>query len=570
MKQQSLFSPTMRDIPAGADIASHQLMLRAGLIRQNAAGIYSYLPLGKRVLRKVEEIIREEMDEAGGQELLMPAIQPAELWEESGRLDDYGPELMRLKDRHTRDFVLGATHEEVITSLVRDELNSYKKLPVNLYQIQTKYRDERRPRFGVLRSREFIMKDAYSFDASKEGLDQSYQAMYEAYEKIFSRCGLDFRAVEADAGAIGGKGGTHEFMVLSDVGEDTIAYSDSSSYAANIEIAEVPKPNVERRGEEKPLEKIDTPNMRTIEELSAGLGIEAKDILKSVLFFVDDEPVLVLCRGDREVNDVKVGRYFDTVQVESASPEQVLQHTGCRPGSIGPIDLKEGIQIIADHEVAGMMNSLCGGNEEDKHYTNANIERDFRVDGFGDLRFIQEGDPSADGQGTIKFAKGIEVGHVFKLGTKYSEALKAEYLDENGKTQPLIMGCYGIGVSRTVAAILEQHHDENGIVWPKAVAPFDLHLLTLNAKKAEQSELGTELYASLRKAGFDVLYDDRKERAGVKFKDSDLFGLPVRIACGKKADEGIVEVKVRRTGEMEEVHKDELPSYLESLFHTIQ
>ncbi|WP_026674249.1 proline--tRNA ligase [Alkalihalobacterium bogoriense] len=563
MRQSVFLIPTLRDVPADADIASHQLMLRAGLIRQNAAGIYSYLPLGKRVLRKVEEIVRDEMDAKGAQEVLMPAIQPAELWEQSGRLGDYGPELMRLKDRHNRDFVLGATHEEVITSLIRDDIKSYKKLPVNMYQIQTKYRDERRPRFGVLRSREFIMKDAYSFDTSQEGLDQSYEKMYEAYNAIFTRCGLDFRAVEADSGAIGGTD-THEFMVLTEVGEDTIAYSDSSSFAANIEIAPVNVEYKQGTSDIKERVKTETPNAKTIEQVAAFFNTDASRIIKSVMFIVNEEPVLVLVRGDHEVNEIKVKNLFNKATIELASNEQIESVTGCEPGYIGPV-LLENIKIVADHAVAAIVNGVCGANEAGYHYENVNVTRDFSVDEFADLRLIQEGDPSPDGMGTIKFAKGIEVGHVFKLGTKYSEALGATYLDENGKSQLMIMGCYGIGVSRTVAAIVEQCHDEKGIVWPLPVAPFHIHLVGINMKDERQKQLAESLYVELKELGYDVLYDDRLERAGVKFNDSDLIGLPVRIGVGKKAVDNIVEVKVRKTGEMVEVERSELPALLRQL-----
>ncbi|WP_096202231.1 proline--tRNA ligase [Bacillus sp. FJAT-45350] len=557
MKQSLYMLPTLRDVPADAEISSHQLMLRAGMIRQTASGIYSYLPLGKRVLKKVEEIIREEMDNSSAQEVLMPAIQPAELWEESGRLADYGPELMRLKDRHERDFVLGATHEEVITSLVRDDIKSYKKLPVNLYQIQTKYRDERRPRFGVLRSREFIMKDAYSFDTSQEGLDESYQNMYNAYERIFSRCGLNYRAVEADSGAIGGTD-THEFMVLSEVGEDTIAYSDSSDFAANIEIAPV-KGNYEKSGEAlETLEKIETPNMKSIEELVSSLNVDAKQLIKSILFIVNEEPVLVLVRGDHEINDIKVSNLFDKATVELATAEETQNYMKCKVGYVGPIHVPDGVKVVADEAVEYVVNGICGANEVDFHYKNVNVERDFNVEQFADLRFIKEGDPSPCGNGTIQFAKGVEVGHVFKLGTKYSEALGATYLDENGKSQTMIMGCYGIGVSRTVAAVVEQCHDENGIVWPPSVAPFAIHLIAINVKNEEQKQLSDSLYDELKSNGFSVLYDDRNERAGVKFKDSDLVGLPIRIGVGKRASEGIVEVKIRKTGEMLEVEVDKL------------
>lgn len=562
MRQQSFFSPTMRDVPQGADITSHQLMLRAGLIRQTASGIYSYLPLGYKVLRKIENIVREEMNNAGAQEILMPAVQPAEIWEESGRIHDYGPELMRLKDRHNRDFVLGATHEEVITSLVRDELNSYKKLPVNLYQIQNKYRDERRPRFGVLRSREFVMKDAYSFDSSEEGLEESYWNMFRAYQSVFKRCGLDFRAVEADAGAIGGKGGTHEFMALSDVGEDTIAYSDASDFAANIEVAKIADGYEKPARPETSMAPVDTPSMKTIDDLMKGLSIESTSIIKSVLFIADEEPVLVLVRGDHEVNEIKVANMLDSSEVRLAEDAEVEQVMGCRTGFIGPVRAPENVKILADYAVRGIAEAVTGANESDKHFMNVHPDRDIKISSYEDLRFIKEGDPAPDGKGTIRFAKGIEVGQVFKLGTKYSKALKADFLDEQGKAQPLIMGCYGIGVSRTIAAIVEQHHDESGIIWPKNVAPFDIHLLTMNVKQGDQAALGESLYKKLREAGFDVLFDDRKERAGVKFKDADLYGIPVRVACGKKAAEDIVEVKLREGGEAVEVAVSGLMDYL--------
>jgi prolyl-tRNA synthetase len=564
MKQSSYFIPTLRDVPADAEIISHQLMMRAGMIRQTASGIYSYLPLGKRVLKKVEEIVREEMDNAYAQEVLMPAIQPAELWEESGRLGAYGQELMRLKDRHSRDFVLGATHEEVITSLVRDDIKSYKKLPVNLYQIQTKYRDERRPRFGVLRSREFIMKDAYSFDTSKEGLDESYQKMYDAYARIFRRCGLDFRAVEADSGAIGGTD-THEFMVLSDVGEDTIAYSDSSDFAANIEIAPVTTQYENSNEREEGLEKKSTPNVKSIEELENFLQVSPEKCIKALAFIANSEPVLVLVRGDHEINEIKLSNNLDKAIVEMATPEQVIEYFGCEIGFLGPIKVKDGVKIIADHGIQSVVNGVCGANEVDYHYMNVNVNRDFSVQTFADIRMIQEGDASPDGVGIIKFARGIEVGHVFKLGTKYSEALGAVYLDENGKSQTMIMGCYGIGVTRTVAAVIEQNHDENGIVWPANVAPFDIHLIAINAKDETQMQLANTLYQTLKSERYDVLFDDRPERAGVKFKDSDLIGLPIRIGVGKKAAENIVEVKLRKTGEMFEVETDKLQTFIKEL-----
>jgi prolyl-tRNA synthetase len=551
MRQRSLLVPTLRDVPADADIVSHQLMLRAGMIRQIAAGVYSYLPLAKRVLHKVESIVREEMDEAGAQELTMPTMHPAELWQETGRWDKMGGELMRLKDRHQRDFALGPTHEEVITSILRDSINSYKKLPVNLYQIQTKFRDERRPRFGLLRGREFIMKDAYSFHATPESLDEAYKEMYDAYSRIFTRVGLTFRPVIADSGAIGGKD-THEFMALADVGEDTIAYSDESDYAANIEMAAVNVQYDKQNVEPAERTKVDTGSAKTIEEVSNALNVAKDQIIKTLLVKIDEDWTLVLLRGDHELNDIKLKHELSATSIRFAEAHEVEEVLSAPVGNIGPVGV-EGLKVIADHAVSAIVNGVSGANEADQHFTGVNVDRDFKVDQYADLRFIQEGDASPDGKGTIRFAQGIEVGQVFKLGTVYSEAMNATILDENGKTQPMIMGCYGVGVSRTVAAIIEQHHDENGIVWPVSVAPYDLHLLTLNSKNAEQSELSEELYTQLKQAGFDVLYDDRPERAGVKFKDSDLIGLPIRVSVGKRAAEGMVEVKIRKTGEVIEV-----------------
>jgi prolyl-tRNA synthetase len=556
MKQSMTLIPTLREVPADAEIKSHQLLLRAGFIRQNASGVYSYLPLGRKVLQKIEEIIREEMNNAGAVELLMPALQQAELWQESGRWYTYGPELMRLKDRHEREFALGATHEEVITSLVRDEVKSYKRLPLTLYQIQTKFRDEKRPRFGLLRGREFIMKDAYSFHSSQESLDEVYEKIFQAYSNIFRRCGLNFRAVIADSGAMGGKD-THEFMVLSDVGEDTIAYSDTSDYAANIEMAPVVVKYEKDHEPEKELEKIKTENQKTIEEVSAYLNVDKKKCIKSLLFKVDDSYVLVLVRGDHEVNDIKLKNLFEASVVELADAEETKKILGVSVGSIGPINVNN-VEIVADFAVEAITNGVCGANEEHFHFINVNPGRDFKVSRYADLRFIQEGDPSPDGQGKILFAKGIEVGHVFKLGTRYSEAMNATYLDENGKAQPMIMGCYGIGVSRTLAAVAEQFNDENGLVWPVNIAPFQVHVIAVNMKDEAQASLAEEIYTDLHKNRYEVLLDDRQERPGVKFADSDLIGIPVRVTVGKKAAEGIVEVKVRKTGEMQEIHKDDL------------
>ncbi|WP_088012927.1 proline--tRNA ligase [Gottfriedia acidiceleris] len=544
MKQSIVYSPTLREVPSDADIKSHQLLLRAGFIRQNASGIYSFLPLGNKVLQKVANIVREEMNNAGAMEMLMPSMQAQELWEESGRWDNFGPELMRLRDRHGRGFALGATHEEVVTSIIRDELKSYKKLPITLYQVQSKFRDEKRPRFGLLRGREFLMKDAYSFHASQESLDEVYDRLFTAYSNVFTRCGLNFRAVVADSGAMGGKD-THEFMVLSDIGEDTIAFSNESSYAANIEMAPVItkyEPSDEKLEE---VQKVETPNQKTIDEVIGFLNLPIEKSIKSIIFKADESFVLVLARGDHEINDIKLKNYLGAHSVELASKEEVKELMNCEIGSLGPIGVKSDLLVLADNAIKGIVNGCCGANEEGYHYINVTVNRDYNVKDFVDLRFIQEGDLSPDGKGTISFAKGIEVGHIFKLGTKYSESMNATFLDENGKSNPIIMGCYGIGVSRTLAAIVEQYNDEKGIVWPKNLAPFDVHVITVNTKNEEQVNLADDIYKTLKEIGQDVLLDDRNERVGVKFADADLFGIPVRVVVGKKAAEGIVELKTR-------------------------
>jgi prolyl-tRNA synthetase len=569
VKQSKLFLPTLREVPAEAEIVSHQLMVRAGLMRQLVSGVYTYLPLGYRVLRKVQQIVREEMDRAGAQEIAMPAIQPAELWQETGRWDAYGPELMRLKDRHNRDFVLGPTHEEVVTGLVRDNLNTYKKLPINLYQIQTKYRDEVRPRFGVIRSREFIMKDAYSFDTTREGLDESYQSMYDAYTRIFTRAGLTFRAVEADAGAIGGKG-THEFMALSEIGEDTIAYCTSCEYAANLEKAEVVyKPASERVAGEAKMEKIATPGVKTIEQLMNHFDMEARQFIKALVFKADERFVVALVRGDHELNDVKLKNIVDA-NVLTMATEAEMAALGIPVGFVGPFNLPEDIEVYADSAVQDMVDAVAGANEKDYHYKNVVPGRDFIVKEYADLRNIIEGDECPRCGGHVAFARGIEVGHVFKLGTRYSEKMGATFLDENGKEKPMIMGCYGIGISRTVAACVEQNNDENGIVWPWSLAPYQIHVVPVNVKNEEQKQLAESLYEKLQDAGYEVLLDDRPERAGVKFKDADLIGLPIRITVGGKASEGIVECKVRKTGESQDIHVDQLLDHVKTLANSLQ
>ncbi|MDE9752710.1 proline--tRNA ligase [Staphylococcus delphini] len=568
MKQSKVFIPTLREVPAEAEAISHQLLLKAGLIKQNAAGVYSYLPVATRVIHKISDIIRQEMERIDAVEVVMPVLQQSELWKESGRWDAYGMELMRLRDRNQREFALGPTHEEVVTSLVRDELRSYKQLPLTLFQIQTKFRDEKRPRFGLLRGREFIMKDAYSFHTDEASLMETYQNMYNAYSTIFKRVGLNVRPVVADSGAIGGNH-THEFHALSAIGEDTIVYSDNSDYAANIEKAEVPYYETANTNEAlQPLEKVETPNVKTAQELADFLGQPLENIIKTMVFKVNGEFILLLVRGHHEVNDVKIKDYFKTDDVAMATDDEIRNLLGASPGSLGPVTDRD-VKVYADQFVQSLRNLAIGANEDGYHYVNANVERDFQIEGYGDFRFILEGEPLADGSGPAKFAEGIEVGQVFVLGEKYSEAMKATVLNQQGREQNLTMGCYGIGVSRTLSAIIEQHHDENGIIWPKSVTPFDVHLITVNPKKDEQRECADQLYDQLL-GTYDVLYDDRNERAGVKFNDADLIGIPVRVVVGKNAAEGIVEVKRRDTGDSEDVHVNDLVAHLEALYGQLQ
>lgn len=548
MRQSQLFASTLRETPAEAEVASHRLLLRAGYIRQLAAGIYTYMPLGWRVLRNVETIVREELERANAQELLMPALQPTELWKESGRYEAYGPELIRLNDRHQREFALGPTHEEVITTLVKHEIGSYRRLPVTLYQIQTKFRDERRPRSGLLRGREFVMKDAYSFDASWEGLDVSYRAMYDAYHRIFDRCGLSFKAVEADAGTIGGEGGTHEFMAMTDIGEDTIAVCSHCGYAANVEMARSKLEPAREIGESVPAyEKLHTPNVRTIEQLTEFLQVKPAAIMKTLIYVADGAAVAVIVRGDHEVNEVKLKNALSANELALADAETTAAVTGAATGYVGPIGLS--IPVFVDAAVAGMEKGVVGANEIDFHMASVVPGRDFPIVRTGDIRSVNE-DEACERceEGRLHFVKGIEVGHVFKLGTKYSEALGARYLDANGKEQPMIMGCYGIGVSRIIAAIVEQYHDDRGIRWPAALAPYLVHLVPVSVKDNAQMQIAESLYAALREQGIDVLLDDRDERAGVKFNDSDLIGIPFRIVIGKDAANGNVEFVERATG----------------------
>jgi prolyl-tRNA synthetase len=563
MRQQNYLNKTLRDVPSDAEVTSHKLMLRAGLIRQLSSGVYTYLPLGLKALRNIEAIVREEMEKAGGQELLMPSLHPSELWKESGRWDVYGPELMRLEDRHGRSFALGATHEEVITTLVKDEIHSYKKLPVTLYQIQTKFRDERRPRFGLLRGREFIMKDAYSFDHSAQGLDDSYKAMYDAYSAIFSRCGLKFRAVEADSGAMGGSD-THEFMALADIGEDTIAHCEACGYAANIEKAEFAISFDQKTPVESthtPL-RVFTPDITTIAQLADFLKIGPDQIIKALAFDADGKPLIALIRGDYEVSETKLQQALGIQKLERLSEEQIRESLHSIPGFIGPMGLHPDILMTADYSVQHLQGAVAGANERDYHLQHLTPARDIPNVAYSDIRSVTEGDLCPHCQHSLAFTKGIEVGHVFKLGTKYSEALGANYLDDTGKSQPIIMGCYGIGVSRTLAAIVEQNHDASGIIWPASIAPYSIHLITISMKDELQASLSLRLYTELKDAGFDVLWDDREERPGVKFMDSDLLGLPIRVTVGKKAAEHIVECKIRKTGVTSEVQTDELARFI--------
>jgi len=544
MKMSNLLMPTLREVPAEAEITSHKLMLRAGLIRKLAAGIYSYLPLGLRTLKKVEQIVREEMDNAGAQELLMSALLPAEAYQASGRWEVFGPSMFKLKDRGDRDFCLGPTHEELFTQTVIDCVRSYKEYPMTLYQIQNKYRDEGRPRFGVMRSREFVMKDAYSFDLTAEGLDESYKKMYDAYCRIFTRLGLDFTIVDADSGAMGGSG-SQEFMVKSPVGEDGIAYCDDCGYAANYEKAEcIPQPKSSPEGD-LDMEKIHTPNVHTIEELVAFMNAEAHNFAKTILYKADDKYVAAMVRGDREVNEVKLKNLVGCIDdLELAEPFMVKQLTNAEVGFAGPVGLD--IPVYVDKEVAMMKNFIVGANETDMHYKNVNIDKDFTATVVADIRTIEAGDICPKCGKEIKTAQGIEVGHIFKLGTKYSDALGLKFLDEDGKSKTPIMGCYGIGVTRCLAAAIEQNNDENGIIWPVSIAPYQAMVIPVNSKVEEQSQMAEKIYEELKAQGIEVLLDDRNERAGVKFKDADLIGIPVRIVVGKKCGEGVVEYKERR------------------------
>ncbi|WP_305907782.1 proline--tRNA ligase [Methylomarinum sp. Ch1-1] len=555
---------TVKEIPSDAEIASHKLMIRAGLIRKLAAGLYTWLPLGLRVLRKVEKITREEMEKAGALEVLMPALQPAELWQETGRWEQYGPELARLQDRHDRDFCLGPTHEEIITDLARNELKSYKQLPITYYQIQTKFRDEIRPRFGVMRSREFVMKDAYSFHLDQESLQQTYDVMYQAYSNIFNRFGLEFRAVIADSGSIGGAV-SHEFHVLADSGEDAIAFSSDSDYAANIEKAEAIMPIGDRAEPAQSLEKVATPEQHSIEEVSRFFAITAEQCLKTLIVKDEDDGlVALLVRGDHELNELKAEKIDGIVSpLQFASDEEIIAACGCKPGSIGPFGLD--FPIIADRSVTLMSDFVCGANEDGQHYKGVNWERDLALpERVEDLRIVVEGDPSPDGKGTLTIARGIEVGHIFQLGNKYSESMNASVINEGGKNQIMIMGCYGIGISRVVAAAIEQGHDDKGIIWPNELAPFQVALCPMNMHKSDRlRDTAEKLYQELLDAGIDVLFDDRKVRAGFMFSDMELIGIPHRIVIGDRGlDNGTAEYRARTASENQDIPLTDVVEFL--------
>lgn len=549
-----LYMPTLREVPTEAELQSHQLLLRAGMIRKLVSGIYSYLPLGYRVIRKVEQIVREEMDKAGSQEALLSAVQPREIWDKSGRWEDFGPEMWTLKDRHEREFCLGPTHEEYFASLLKDEVKSYKQLPLNIYQIQTKYRDEKRPRFGLIRGREFIMKDAYSFDIDDEGLETSYQEMWDAYDQIFKRLELDYKVVQGDTGAMGGKV-SHEFMAISDVGEGEIVYCNKCNYAATDEKAQVIYMVDNKEDEELELEKVHTPDVTTIDALVDFFNIDKSKFGKALVFEAAGEPVVAIVPGDRELNETKLANYLNVQghELEIAVDQIIEEISGAQKGFTGPIGLKEGARLLVDSSIKDMKNLIVGGNDTDYHYKNVNYGRDFQGEIVDDLLLVKEGDPCPDCEDTLSLERGIEVGNIFQLGTKYSQSIGTTYLDQNGKEKNIVMGSYGIGVTRSVAAVVEQSHDEHGIIWPLVIAPYHVVVSIINIKNEEQVKLGNEIYKRLESLGVEVLLDDRNERAGVKFKDRDLIGIPLRITVGKRAGENVVEYSTRKSMDKEEL-----------------
>lgn len=567
MRFSKYYIKTLKETPKEAEIVSHKLLLRAGMIKKLASGVYTYLPMGYRTLRKVENIVREEMNKAGAVELFMPVLQPAEIWQESGRWDVMGAEMIRLKDRHERDFVLGPTHEEVITDIVRSDIFSYKALPINLYQIQTKFRDERRPRFGLMRGREFLMKDGYSFSVDRAGLDKEFDNMQQAYSKIFSRCGLDFRIVDADSGAIGGSG-SKEFHVMANSGEDELIFCDSCHYGANVEKATNVITNLPKEELKEPV-LVPTPNIAKIEDVVKSLEVEIERTVKAIMYkdVVNDKPYMVLIRGDIEVNEVKVKNLIDTIDIVMLTDEEI-EKLGLFKGFIGPygLDLKsKGITVIADESVINIPNHTAGGNQKDTHYLNVNYGRDYTADIVADVRKVKEGDICSICGKPLRVARGIECGHIFKLGKKYSTPMHAVVLDENGKEVVMEMGCYGIGISRTMSAAIEQNNDENGIIWPTAIAPFIVDVIATNMKDEAQVSLAEELHNLLEENGIETIYDDRNERAGFKFKDADLIGFPFKVVCGKKSSEGIVELKIRRTNETLEIEKSKVVETVKEL-----
>ncbi|GGI62861.1 proline--tRNA ligase [Limosilactobacillus caviae] len=560
MKQSKVLIPTKKEAPSDAEVLSHKMMIRAGYIYQVSAGVWSYLPLAYRVIRKIEGIIRDEMESAGAIEMMMPALVPADLWKKSGRYESYGDNLFKLTDRRDREFILGPTHEETFTEVIRDSIKSYKKLPLVVYQLQDKFRDEDRPRYGILRGKEFEMLDGYSFSADQKGLDDAYELQAKAYRNIFDRIGLNYKVILADSGTIGGKN-SQEFSAPAEIGEDVIAYTDGD-YAANLEKAVSKFTGVQQTAAQAPLEKKATPGAHTVDEAAESLDMDSSQVIKSMLYIAkmgenEYQPVLVLMRGNDEVNEAKVTNALDCEELELATEEDAMKYLNAHPGSLGPVGVNEDVKILADNYVKVLVNMACGANEDGYHYVNANIDRDFRVDQFGDFRNVKEGEIAPDGN-PIKFTNGIEIGHIFKLGTLYSQKLGAQVLDQNGRLTDVIMGCYGIGVSRLLSAFAEQNADENGLVWPDSIAPFDIHVIPVNAKKEDQMAMADKIDQQLTEAGYEVLVDDRKERAGVKFADSDLIGIPIRVTVGKKAQDGIVEIKIRKTGETVEVKQEEL------------